>query len=334
MHKALSRQLRRCFGIDDEAALAALLADIGRQDGTSAEPSPARARALAGLGELLERVDATYQQYDRDLNLRTRSLELSSDELIQANQRLTSELAGRERAIRALQDTAVALQKELGWTAAPVSDDNFDSLIEMVASMVTYRAESQREIRTTQRALENQKFALDQHAIVSITDITGTIIYANDKFCAISGYTREELLGRNHRIVKSDRHPPAFFDELWATIASGRVWQGEIQNKAKNGTLYWVAATIVPFLDESGRPYQYAGIRTDITQLKRMRDELEEQLHFVRELIEAIPLPTYFKGVDGRYIGINRAFEATFGCAREDLVGTTIFDLLESRDAL
>ncbi|MDK9726294.1 MAG: PAS domain S-box protein [Sterolibacteriaceae bacterium MAG5] len=334
MHKALSRQLRRCFGIEDEAGLAALLAEVDRQAKATAASSPPLARSLAGLGEFLERVESTYQQYDRDLNLRTRSLELSSDELIQANQRLSAELANRERAIRALQDTAVALQKELGWTAAPVSDDNFDSLSEMIASMVAYRAESQREIRTTQRALENQKFALDQHAIVSITDITGTIIYANDKFCAISGYAREELLGRNHRIVKSDLHPPAFFEELWATISSGRVWQGEIQNKAKNGTLYWVAATIVPFLDESGRPYQYAGIRTDITQLKRIRDELEEQLHFVRELIEAIPLPTYFKGVDGRYIGINRAFEATFGCAREDLIGKTIFDLLESRDAL
>jgi PAS domain S-box-containing protein len=120
---------------------------------------------------------------------------------------------------------------------------------------------------------------------------------------------------------------------MWRTIASGRVWQGEIQDRAKDGHIYWVSATIVPFLDESGQPFQYAGIRTDITELKRTRDELEDQLHFVRELIEAIPLPIYFKDVAGRYIGINRAFETVFGRNRDDLVGKTAFEFLNPADA-
>jgi nitrogen fixation negative regulator NifL len=333
MHKALSRQLRRVLGIDDESQAMAFLAGLAElaKDG---QVPPHLARGMAGLKDLVERVDATYEQYDRDLSLRTRSLELSSEELVSANNRLRDELASRERAIRTLQDTANALQKELGWEdSSPAGEDNLDNLIQLVAGLVRYREESQRTIRAAHRALENQKFALDQHAIVSITDVAGFITYANDKFCEVSGYAREELLGQNHRIVRSSHHPTEFFAEMWRTIASGRVWQGEIRNRAKDGHSYWVAATIVPFLDESGRPFQYAGIRTDITELKRTRDELEDQLHFVRELIETIPLPIYFKDVAGRYIGVNRAFEIVFGRNRDDLVGKTAFEFLNPADA-
>jgi hypothetical protein len=333
MHKALSRQLRRTLGIGDEGQWAIFLDRLAALAAAGALP-PDVVGPLTGLKELLVRVDATYVQYDRDVTLRARSLELSSDELLSANNQLRDELQSRERAIRTLQETASALQKELGWeSGTPQTYDNLDNLIQLVAGLVHYREESQRELRAAHRALENQKFALDQHAIVSMTDVGGYIIYANDKFCEISGFAREELLGRNHRIVKSDRHPKEFFAEMWRTIVSGRVWRGEIQNRAKDGRLYWVAATIVPFLDENGKPFQYAGIRTDITQLKRIRDELEDQLHFVRELIEAIPLPAYFKDVDGRYIGINRAFESAFHCRRDDLVGKTVFALLDPAGA-
>lgn len=123
--------------------------------------------------------------------------------------------------------------------------------------------------------LSNQKFALDQHAIVSITDLNGCITYANQRFCDISGYRVDELMGQNHRIVKSDEHPPALFEELWRTITQGQVWRGDVKNRKKNGGFYWVNATIVPLIGPDGLPHHYIGIRTDITVNKLLEQRLQ-----------------------------------------------------------
>ena len=186
----------------------------------------------------------------------------------------------------------------------------------MFNSALTNRSASANDndaLEQSLKELADIKFALDQSTIVAITDQRGIINYVNDQFCRISKYSREELLGQDHRIINSGYHSKEFMRDLWTTIAAGQVWKGDLRNRARDGSIYWVDTTIVPFLNSEGKPYQYVAIRHDISQLKLAEEQVLKQaaelqraaqLSFVGELAAGLaheiknPLAGIQGGVD------------------------------------
>jgi PAS domain S-box-containing protein len=179
--------------------------------------------------------------------------------------------------------------------------------------------------QATLNSLQFQKYALDRSAIVGITDRHGTIVYVNDKFCEISQYSAPELLGKTHRVVNSGYHPPEFFRDLWAVISSGQVWSGEIKNRAKDGSYYWVATTIVPCLDESGQPFQYLSIRFDITSRKQAEELRRDNERKFRAIFDNTFQLMGLLDPAGIVIEINRTALDAIAVTLDDVVGQTFW---------
>lgn len=169
--------------------------------------------------------------------------------------------------------------------------------------------------------LKEQKYALDAHSIVAITDVKGTITFVNPKFEEITGYSKEELLGKNHRILNSGYHSPEFWKEMYHTVSHGKIWQAEVCNIAKNGDLYWVDTTIVPFMGEDGKPVSYIAIRTDITERKAIQDSLNEALALQKAVFENAGVSIIITDVYGLITGFNAAAEMITGYSANEMIG-------------
>ncbi|MDP5275610.1 PAS domain-containing sensor histidine kinase [Chengkuizengella axinellae] len=159
----------------------------------------------------------------------------------------------------------------------PDINQNVKQLLSNIDSNIV-SSKTKGKLQETLNQLIDLKTALDESSIVAATDQNGIINYVNDRFCEISKYSRDELLGQNHRIVNSGFHSEEFMRDLWDTILSGKIWKGEIRNKAKNGSYYWVNTTIIPFLNDANQPYQFLSIRTEITKLKQVEKELKNMM--------------------------------------------------------
>ena len=291
MHKLLTRQLRRVLGVEAER-VSPVLGELAGLAGV-AGVSPDAASLLRGLEDFFGRVNDAYVQSERDLELKTRSLELSSDELTRSNERIRNELNSRTRAIESLRETANRLIVASGVPLPLEASDSLESLSGLMATLVRQREESQAELEGALHELADQKFALDQHAIVSRTDREGRILYANDSFCDVAGYPRADVMGQSHRIVNSGLQLPEFFSNLWRTILAGQVWHGEVCNRARDGSLYWLKTTIVPIGSEGGKPLQFISISTDITGRKRMEDQIKAAETRLLRIANAVPGVVY-----------------------------------------
>ena len=194
------------------------------------------------------------------------------------------------------------------------------------------RRESKQNLEKSLKQISDYKHALDESAIVEMTDPYGNFIYMNDKFCEISGYTREELMPGNYDLIKSGKHPESFYKDLWETISNGEVWKGEICNRSKQGELYWIDTTIIPFLNEHDQPYQYISVSIDITSRKRAENALKHSEQRFRNVFENAAVGIALIDYDGIILRCNPALEEMLGYNNMELKGTDISEISHPDD--
>jgi PAS domain S-box-containing protein len=225
-------------------------------------------------------------------------------------------------------------------TIAAVADagENTDSFVlqlQDISARKTAEAALQQSLDASRRALRevaDQKYALDQHAIVSVSGADGRITYANEKFCLINQYSREELIGQDHRLLNSGLHSNQYFQEMYRVITGGGTWRGEVRNRRKDGSFYWADTTIVPFLDEAGKPWQYAAIRTDITQRKADEEALLRKESFLRALTDNVNDLIFVLDDELRYSYASSSHHINLGYEPKELLGSDPLPMLHPED--
>lgn len=212
-----------------------------------------------------------------------------------------------------------------------LNDGDVDSIVCNFRN-VSAQKDTETALQQSIHELSDYKYALDESAIVAITDQKGIIKHVNENFCRISKFSREELIGEDHRIINSSYHPKAFIKNIWTTIANGQIWKGELKNKAKDGTYYWVDTTIVPFLNDAGKPYQYVAIRSDITERKVRQQEIIENSRFIKTITDNLPAMIAYWTADLHCLFANKALLDWFEMKPQEMQGISKKALLGANE--
>lgn len=235
-------------------------------------------------------------------------------DLSQFRRVIAGEIDGYRLDKRFIRKDGSPLHSSVAITCLRNHDGSVHSLVTMIQDIGDRKGFEER-LRHLVNELSVFKQALDESALVSITDAKGNITYANNRFVEVAGYSLQELIGQSHRLLKSDVHDATLYHDLWRTITQGKVWRGELCNRTKGGELYWVDSTIVPFVNDHGQPHQYLSIRFDITARKQAEKALERQLAAVNAAVDGIAILQ-----DGLYVALNQAHLDLFGYTEEELL--------------
>jgi len=303
LNKLLLRQIRRHFGSIDQLP--------------------------EGIGGFIQDVSSTYANFEDDFKLLQNSIEISSQELRDSLLKQKQDAEAQKTTIDNIKGAIYALNptenKRFNEDETANSDSSylFDSLLKLIEE----RNQAEEEILKLWKAVEQNP------ASIVITDINGDIEYVNPKFCNLTGYKKEEAIGNNPRILKTDDTPREHFTNLWNTILAGKEWQGELQNKKKNGELYWESALISPIINENKVITHFIAIKEDITERKKAEVERIRQSGLITSLLDSIPDIIFFKDTAGKYLGCNIPFAEFVGMPKSDIVGKSDFDLFDKETA-
>jgi len=281
------------------------------------------------LKEIIQDINNTYNNFDDDAHLLQNSIEISSQELREAYQKQKKDAESQKEtiykikeAINALNSTEIDGKAKNGNTYSDTAN-LFDSLIKLIEE----RKMAMNEILKLSKAVEQNP------ASIVITDINGDIEYVNTKFCNLTGYTKEEVIGKNPRILNSDTTPKEYFTNLWQTILLGNEWNGELQNKKKNGEFYWESALIAPIINDNKIITHFIAIKEDITERKLAETEKLRQSGLITSLLDSIPDFIFFKDINGVYLGCNPSFAEFVGKSKNEIIGKTDYDLFDKEIA-
>ncbi|MBF2707566.1 PAS domain S-box protein [Flavobacterium soyangense] len=280
-----------------------------------------------------ESVNDSYLAFERDKEIMDNSFIESEKEYHEVNNQLKKEIEFKQIAANNLYKSIN--KDDLDYDIRYDHNDDLLFVSEYLRAQIEKRKETETALLENMKELEDYKSALDQSALVALTDEKGIIKAVNDKFCETSEFNREELVGNTHQLVNSKFHSKAFFKDLWKTISTGNIWRGLIKNKKKNGDFYWVDTTIVPFLDANKKPFQYLAVRFDVTEIKNAEaeivkgKELAEQSEERNRLIMNSSLNSIIT-IDSnkKIIFWNPQAETIFGWKEEEVLGKNLIDLI------